>query len=438
MADQKTASPPNPTVTKLSISQLIAKFRPGLANYEDVYKRLHAEPELSLQEGRTAYLITSYLHSLGYLEIRTDIGGHGVVGVLRNGPGNTVLLRAELDALPLQEQTGLPFASRKRMVDVTDGVEKPVMHACGHDMHISSLLAAAELLYACRTYWTGTLLILFQPNEETGAGAQAMVVDGLYDPGKHAIPIPDVVLGGHVMPVRTGRLGTRKGIFGSAANSYRVVLYGRGAHGSRPHMSVDPIVMTSSAILKLQTIVSRETNPQEPVVLTIGALHSGDAPNVIPTTATLLLNTRTFSPASRDRVFASIARILNAEAAAFNAPQPPLIEEIGSFPCLTNDPDITDRVMNAFAAHFGAANLDRNAPISMGSEDFANLADPVGAPGCFWSYGGVEGGRWDEAEKMGKLEEIPGNHNPFFAPAIHPTLTVAIDAYAAAALEFLL
>ncbi|KAI9761589.1 MAG: hypothetical protein M1840_001770 [Geoglossum simile] len=428
MNDKKLVDILNPMEAKPSISELISKYRPSTSYYEGLYKRLHTNPELSRQEGSTAYAITSYLRSLGYLEIRTNIGGHGVVGILRNGVGKTVLLRAELDALPLEEQTGLEFASQTRMVDLIDGVEKPVMHACGHDMHISSLLAASELLYACRTHWTGTLLILFQPDEEHGAGAQAMVSDGLYDPDRHAIPKPDIVLGGHVVPDRAGRLSTRKGIFGSAANSYCVELYGRGAHGSRPHMSIDPIVMASSAVLKLQTIVSRTTNPQEPVVLTVGALHSGDAPNVIPATATLLLNTRTFSPTSRDHVLASITRILNAEALAFNAPKPPLIEDIGSFPLLTNHDSVTQTVIDAFAAHFGAANVNPNAPISMGSEDFANLSDPVGAQGCFWNYGGVEPAVWDEAERNGKLEEIPGNHSPFFAPVIQPTLTVAIDA----------
>jgi amidohydrolase len=408
MNDPKMANPLGPKETKHSITELVTKYRPDMAYYENFYRNLHSKPELSLQEKTTALVITSYLRGLGYLEIRTNIGGYGVVGILRNGIGKTVLLRAELDALPLEEQTGLEFASTKRMIDIIDGVEKPVMHACGHDMHISSLLAASELLFACRAHWKGTLLILFQPNEEHGAGAQAMVSDGLYDPDKHAIPKPDIVLGGHVIPDRVGRLGTRKGVCGSAANSYRVVLHGRGAHGSRPHMSIDPIVMASSAVLKLQTIVSRTTNPQEPVVLTVGAIHSGDAPNIIPATATLLLNTRTFSRTSRDHVLASITRILNAEALAFNAPRLPSIEEIGSFPLLTNDDFVTQTVIDAFAAHFGTDNVNPNAPISMGSEDFANLSDPVGAPGCFWSYGGVEAAVWDEAEKNGRLGEIPG------------------------------
>jgi amidohydrolase len=264
---------------KPNISKLITQYRPDMGHYEDLYRALHANPELSLQEDSTATEVANHLRSLG-LEVRMHIGGHGVVGILRNGIGKTVLLRAELDALPVKEKTGLSFASPKWMIDITDNVKKPVMHACGHDMHISSLLAASELLHSCRNSWAGTLLILFQPNEEHGAGAQAMVDDGLYEE-KHAIPKPDVVLGGHVMPMRAGVVGTRKGAFGSAANSYKAVLYGRGGHGSRPHMAVDPVVMASSTVLKLQTIVSREIDPQEAVVVTVGALHAGETENVI-------------------------------------------------------------------------------------------------------------------------------------------------------------
>ncbi|KAI9863115.1 MAG: hypothetical protein M1813_003935 [Trichoglossum hirsutum] len=442
------------------ISKLIAQYRPDMGYYEKLYRVLHASPELSLREEVTASEVAKHLRLLG-LEVRTQIGGHGVVGILRNGAGKTVLLRAELDALPVQERTGLEFASTKKMVDTKDGVEKPVMHACGHDMHMSSLLAATKLLHSCRDSWAGTVLILFQPNEEHGAGAQAMIDDGLYDEEKHAIPKPDVVLGGHVMPMRAGVIGTRKGVFNSAANSYKAVLYGRGGHGCRPHMTVDPVVLASSTVLKLQTIVSRETNPLEPVVVTVGSLHAGETENVISDEATLRINTRSFSTHTRDRVKTAIERIINAECQASGSPKPPLIEETGSFPLLHNDEATTEIVSLAFRAHFGGA-FDPESPISMGSEDFANLSDPISAPCCFWNYGGIDQQKWDDAEKEGKLGEIPGksphlgsldlavasrkclfsllhvgNHNGSFAPAIQPSLEVAIDAYAAAALAFL-
>ncbi|KAH0558431.1 hypothetical protein GP486_004910 [Trichoglossum hirsutum] len=448
---------------KLLVENILVQHRPDMVYYENLYRELHANPELSLQENATAFRVAKHLRTLG-LEVRTEIGGHGVVGILRNGLGKTVLLRAELDALPVQERTGLEFASTKKMVDITDDVEKPVMHACGHDMHMSSLLAASELLHSCRDHWAGTLLVLFQPNEEHGAGAQAMIDDGLYDEAKFAIPKPDVVLGGHVMPMRAGMIGTRKGVFNSAANSYRAVLYGRGGHGCRPHMTVDPVVLASSTVLKLQTIVSRETNPLESVVVTVGSLHAGETENVISDEATLRINTRSFSTHVRDRVKTAIERIINAECQASGSPKPPLIEEIGSFPLLRNDEATTEIVSEAFRARFGK-DFDPESPVSMGSEDFANLADPISAPCCFWNYGGIDPHRWDDAKMKGKLGEIPGNfslgqsglavgiqikrhlscmyiytgnHNALFAPAIQPTLTVAIDAYVVAALAFLI
>lgn len=391
------------------ISKLIAQYRPNMGYYEDLYRTLHANPELSLQESTTAATVATHLRSLKGFEVRMNIGGHGVVGILRSGTGKTVLLRADMDALPLQEQTGLEYASTKRMVDVADNVEKPVMHACGHDMHVASLLAASELLHACRGSWTGTVLALFQPNEERGAGAQAMVDDGLYDEEKHAIPKPDVVLGGHVMPARAGVITTRGGIFNSAADSFVATLYGRGGHGSRPHTTIDPVVLACNTVLRLQTIVSRETDPREAVVVTVGALQAGETENIISAEAILRINTRTFNERSRVRVRAAIERIINAECEASGSPKPPLIQETSSFPLLYNDEKVTEIVSQAMRDHFGK-DFGSDAPVSMGSEDFGNLAAPISAPGCFWNYGGIDPQKWDDAERRGKLdEEISGN-----------------------------
>jgi amidohydrolase len=437
------------------IEKLVAQCRPDAGRYEALYRQLHADPEISLQEETTAAVIASNLRQLEGVEVRMNIGGHGIVGELRNGPGKTVLLRADIDALPMEEQTGLEYASKKRMVDITDNVEKPVMHACGHDMHITSQLAAAELLHNCRDSWNGTALFLFQPNEERGAGAQAMVDDGLYDPKKHSIPKPDIILGSHVMPLRAGKLYTRKGVFGSAADSYAVTVYGRGGHGSRPHNTIDPVVLGSSIVMKLQTIVSRETNPLEAVVVTVGSFQAGSAENVISGEATLLINTRTFSSGSRARVRSAIRRIVNAECQAAGCPKPPCITETSSFPLLYNEEAATEKVSQALIAYF-RDSFSPDGPISMGSEDFNNLAISS-TPSCFWNYGGIDPQLWDAVEKRDKIaEEIPGliiatveycipelpfhigNHNPSFAPVIQPTLTVAIDAYALAALTFLL
>jgi amidohydrolase len=388
------------------ISKIIAEYRPSIAPYEALYRELHGNPELSLHEEATAALVANHLRSLKGLEVRTNIGGHGVVGILRNGDGKTVLLRADMDALPLREQTGLNYASTKRMVDATDNAEKPVMHACGHDVHMTSLLAAGELLNSCRDFWSGTVALLFQPNEERGAGAQAMVDDGLYDEERHAIPKPDVVLGSHVMPMRAGKINTRKGIFGSAADSYSVTLFGRGGHGSRPHTTIDPVVLASSTVMKLQTIVSRETNPQEAVVVTVGSLQAGTVENVISEEAKLLINTRTFTADSRTRVRAAIERIVNAECQAAGSTRPPLIEETSSFPLLYNDEIVTEIVSQAMKDYFGN-DFSPDGPVSMGSEDFGNLA--ISTPSCFWNYGGIDPQKWDDVEKRGKLaEEIPG------------------------------
>ena len=244
--------------------------QPNLSSYEVLYKKFHSHPELSLQERETASTVASHLESLeaGY-ELCTSIGGHGLVGVLRNGPGPTVLLRADMDGLPILELTGLPYASNVTMKDIADGVEKPVMHACGHDMHITCLLAAAEHLAHIKYAWSGTLIVLFQPNEERAAGAQAMVDDGLYE----KIPIPDYVLGQHVLPLRAGRVGNRKGVIMGAADSFKVTVWGRGGHGSMPHRSVDPVVLAANVVLRLQGIVSREVNPSEMAVVTVGSVQ---------------------------------------------------------------------------------------------------------------------------------------------------------------------
>lgn len=402
------------------IEELVARSRPEPAPYEALYRRLHANPEISLQEAATAATIAHHLRQLEGVEVKTNIGGHGLVGILRNGTGKTVLLRADIDALPMEERTGLEYASTKRMVDTTDNIEKPVMHACGHDMHITSQLAAAELLHKCRDSWSGTALFLFQPNEERGAGAQAMVDDGLYDLEKHAIPKPDLILGAHVMPLRAGKLYTRKGVFGSAADSYAVTVYGRGGHGSRPHLTVDPVVLGSSIVMKLQTIVSRESNPLEAVVVTVGAFQAGSAENVISSEATLLINTRTFSPESRTRVRSAIERIVNAECQAAGSPKPPLIRETSTFPILHNDEAATDLVSQALAYRFGDS-FSPDGPISMGSEDFNNLA-LSSTPTCFWNYGGIDPQLWDDVEKRGRLaEEIPGLISNTTEPVIQGT-----------------
>ncbi|CAH0046120.1 unnamed protein product [Clonostachys solani] len=421
---------PNP------ITDLVAEYRPDLVPLQELYRYYHANPELSNHEVETAAHIAQQLRGISPdLVIKTGIGGHGLTATLHNGDGPTVLLRADIDALPVLELTDLPYASRKRTRDV-HGVDKPVMHACGHDMHIVCLLGTAKLLVDARAAWAGTV-----PAEERGTGAEAMVRDGLYDPERHAVPVPDVVLGGHVVPLRAGVIGTRRGLFATSAESLKVTLHGKGAHASSPHKAVDPIVMASSVVLKLQTIVSREVDPADTAVVTVASIHAGDAENVIADHAELAIDTRSISPSTRERVLARIKSIVQTESLSSQATHEPTIQTTRSYPLTVNDVATTARLEEAFAAHFGEARgqYQRDIRRLSGSEDFSILASSVGKPYCFFSFGGIDQKLWDEAEATGSLEgRIAGNHSGRFKLAISPTLQTGLDGYAVAALAFLL
>jgi len=307
-------------------------------------------------------------------------------------------------------------------------------------MHISCLLGAAELLVTTRDSWSGTLLLIFQPAEERGTGAQAMVDDGLYDPKRHNVPIPDIVLGGHVMPHRAGVLGTNRGLIASSADSMRIILHGRGGHASMPDRLVDPVIMAASTVMRLQTIVSREIDPWDTAVVTVASIQAGDAENVVTDDARIALDVRTINPKTREKTLASIKRIVQAEALAGNAVKEPTFITTRSFPLTINDDDITAKLEETFSSHFEVSEHGYTANIAKlgGSEDFSILGTAVGKPCCFFMYGGTDHEKWDQAEKKGTLgEEIPINHSGLFAPVIHPTLQTGLDAYAVAALTFL-
>lgn len=418
-------------------SSVIEQYRPDLHPYEELYRYCHAHGELSTQEKETAALITSHLQKISSdLDIRTGIGGHGQFAVLDNGPGQTILLRADIDALPVQEKTGLPYASTKTMRD-TDGIEKPVMHACGHDFHITSLLAAAETLVAARSTWSGRIVFLFQPAEERGSGARAMVDDGLYSPAKHACPIPDVVLGQHVFPMAAGVTATKPGPLMSAADSFKITIYGSGGHGSMPHRTIDPVVVASHIVVRLQTIVSREVPPSESAVVTVGALQAGSTENVISDEAVLKINIRTVSTQWRDHILAAIKRIVKAECVASNTPKEPTFEATSSFPLTVNDPGVTATINESFTEYFGDTH-DPNMQSVAGSEDFGVLGSAIDRPYCFWFFGGHDKKKFDEALKSdGGEGSIPVNHSPFFAPVVQPTLTTGVNALVVAALTYL-
>lgn len=400
--------------------------------YEELYKHLHAHPELSNQERATAETVAAHLASLhAGFKIFRNIGGHGLAAVLENGPGKTVLLRTDLDGLPIKEETGLPYASTARQVDL-QGEEKPVMHACGHDMHITCLLGAADALVRLKASWSGTLVLVFQPAEERGTGARAMVDDGLYD----RVPVPDYVLGQHLMPMRAGTVGCRPGVIMAAADSFRVTLFGRGGHGSGPHRTVDPVVMASHLVVRLQTIVSREVDPGETAVVTVGSLQAGHAENVIVDRAELGLDVRSVTPSVRDAVVAAIGRMVRAEAMASGAPKEPVIAQTRTFPVTDNDAAMAARLSTAFANYFGD-RFDPDTPRVNVSEDVSILASSQGRPSVFWFFGGVEPALWDEKAAAGRVQdEIPSNHSSLFAPTLHPTMETGIDALCVAALTF--
>ena len=378
----------------------------------ETYKYLHANPELSMQEHRTADYLAKRLEDLGLETFRC--GGTGVVGVLRNGEGPVVGLRADTDGLPVLEDTGLDYASTATGT-LEDGTEVPTMHACGHDTHMSTALATAALFAGATEDWSGTIVFLLQPGEETAAGARAMVVDGLWDKA----PKPEVIYGQHVMNELTGTVTLMAGAAMTTADSFKVTVYGQGSHGSMPEHSIDPIVLGASMVLRLQTIVSRQVAPQSAAVVTIGSFHAGLKENVIPDRAVFTINVRTFEDTVRETVLASIRRIIAAEAQASGAPDP-LIEDISAFPPLYNDPEETAKLAEQFRAEFGTESVKPGKPV-MGSEDFGALAAAIGVPSVYWFFGGA-------SPQTLAAGSPPANHSPFFAPVIDPTLVTGVRA----------
>ena len=386
----------------------------------------------SASDHRTASLAAARLEDAGF-EVTTGVGGTGVVGVLSNGDGPAVMLRADMDALPVAEQTGLDYASTQTTTD-PDGAQVPVMHACGHDMHVTWLAGATAQLAASRDAWSGTVLAVFQPAEETAAGAQGMIDDGLFE----RFPKPRVILGQHVMPGPAGDIAYRPGTTQAAADSLEIRLFGRGAHGSMPESSVDPVVMAAATVLRLQTIVSREIAATQPAVVTIGSIQSGTKDNVIPDDALLKLNVRTFDQDVRAHVLAAIERIVNAEAAAAGAPQPPQITTTEHYPLLSNDPAATAQVAAAQRDHFGDERVRELAMPYSASEDFGSFGTEWGVPSVFWYVGGTDRDLYTRAQQAARIaQDIPTNHNPRFAPVIQPTLETGIEAMTTAALDAL-
>ena len=418
------------TTTSTSSDAVLKNLDRLIPDLEALYKDVHAHPELSMQEVRTAGLAADRLRTAGF-EVTTGVGKTGVVGLLRNGDGPTVMLRADMDALPINEATNLPYASKVEMKD-REGNMAPVGHMCGHDMHVTWLAGAAALFAQARAAWRGTLMAVFQPGEETAEGSQAMIDDGLFS----RFPKPAVVLGQHVMVGPAGAVAARTGAITSAADSLQIRLFGRGAHGSMPQASIDPVVMAAATVMRLQTIVSREVAAADAAVVTVGALQAGTKENVIPDEAIIKLNVRTFDEGVRKHVLAAIERIVNAEAAASGAPRAPEITTLDHYPLNVNDADATRRVHDAFLRHFPAERVRQTGP-APASEDFGSFGTEWRVPSVFWFVGGTDPGVYAKAKQEGRLNELPVNHSPLFAPVIHPTLQTGVETLIVAAQAWL-
>ena len=412
-----------------ALDDILVGYEALRAAQEALYQDLHRHPELSHEEHHTAQRVGDLLRQDGFT-VTGGIGGTGVVGVLANGSGPTVLLRCELDALPIREATGAPYASTVTVPDA-GGHLRPAAHACGHDLHMAAMISMAKLMADHRDRWHGTLIPLFQPAEETGEGAQDMVDDGLFK----KIPVPDVALAQHLLPGIAGTVRTRSGPFMSAEDSIKVTVYGRGGHGASPQNSIDPVVLAAMIIIRLQTIVSREVAPGDIAVVTVGSCQAGTRSNVIPDFAVLELNLRSYSGVTRQRMLDAVQRIVRAECQASGSPKDPEFETTFSFPVTDNDAAVTGRVAKAFAAHFG--DLADEIPRQTVSEDFSKIPDSVGVPYTYWGLGYTDRATYLAAEKDGHLDDLTSNHSPKFLPPMQPCLRTGTEALLAAALAWL-
>jgi amidohydrolase len=378
-----------------------------------LYLDLHQNPELSSHETRTAAKLAERLRSAGY-DVTEHVGGTGIVAILKNGAGPAIMLRTELDALPVEEKTGLPYASKVHTKDDA-GHDVPVMHACGHDLHMASLIATAEIMARSKNTWHGTLMLVGQPAEETISGAKRMIDDGFMT----RFPKPDAAVALHVgnlLPA--GKIGIAPGTYDANADSLRITIYGKGGHGAAPHTAIDPIVIAARTILALQTIPSREVKPGELAVVTVGYIHAGTKNNIIPDSAELGLTVRTYKAEVRKQVLAAIAQITKAEAEAAGAPREPTIEHYESTDSVYNNPALADRLKSTLETALGKDNVVTEGPITA-SEDFSYFVEQ-GIPGFYFSLGGADPEKFAQAKAAGTT--LPSNHSSLFAPDIDPAL----------------
>lgn len=407
----------NPPVSSADFEQLYPEL-------QKLYVDLHQSPELSLHEQKTAEKLVAQLKPLGY-DVTPNVGGYGVVAVLKNGSGPSVLLRTDTDALPVEEKTGLPFASKVRTADGT-----PVMHACGHDLHMSAWIGTAKWMAAHKDRWSGTLVMIAQPAEEVVKGARAMLADGLYT----RFPKPNFALAIHDdSGLPAGVVGYTAGYALSNSDSIDITVFGKGGHGAQPQSTVDPIVIAARIVSGLQTLVSRQNNPLDPVVITVGQIHAGTKNNIIPDQAMLGLSVRTYRKEVRERVLAGIERVAKAEAELAGAPRAPEVKLTEGTIAVYNDPQLTQRLVGVLRNALGDANVEEIPP-KMVSEDFSYYAQD-GIPEAMFHVGAVDPQKYAEAQRSGT--PLPSLHSALFAPDFQPTLHTAIETEVAELLELM-
>jgi amidohydrolase len=383
-----------------------------------LYLDLHEHPELSNHETQTAEKLAAHLRSA--YDVTEHVGGTGVVAILKNGSGPTIMLRTELDALPVEEKTGLPYASKVHMKDDA-GRDVPVMHACGHDLHMAAILGTAEIMAHSKNTWHGTLMLVGQPAEEGFGGAKVMINDGLFT----RFPKPDVAVALHVgNTFPAGIVGVTPGVYNTNADSIRITIYGKGGHGASPNTTIDPIVIAARTILSLQSIVSREVKPGEMAIVTVGYIRAGTKNNIIPDQAEMGLTVRTYKQDVRKQILAAITRITKGEAAAAGAPREPLIDRYQGDDSVYNDPALAQRLRAPLEAALGKDNVVIAEPITT-SEDFSYYVEE-GVPGFYFSLGGADPGKFAAAKAAGN--PLPSNHSPLFAPDLGPALRTGIAA----------
>ncbi|KAI1391553.1 uncharacterized protein F4822DRAFT_189494 [Hypoxylon trugodes] len=420
----------------LRMQRILHEHRPDIGHFVDIYKDVHQHPELSCLESRTADVVVRELRNIGF-DVTTSIGGHGVIGVLRNGPGKTILTRSEIDALPIEEKTGLPYASKVRMKSIF-GIDQPVMHACGHDIHLAALLASLRLLYSAKGEWSGTVIGVFQPNEEMSGGARAMVDDGLY--GRHGCPVPDLMLAQHVGMSKAGLVAVRTGPVLAASDFIELEIFSKGI-GPNPPECRDPVSLASYLITRFQSIISSDVSingEYKRTTLKCRDFKAG-VPGVSFTNKVYIrLELKTTETSDRDNIFSVIKTITKAECEASSGKRiEASVRLTPRAPITRNDTKSAEALQECFGRHFG----DRFwiPPMDAPVEDFANLSGPKPVPFVYWKLGSTDPAKWDEGVRKGGdiLLHLPTNHSPEFAPAPELTIVTGMEAMSLATLWFL-